>query len=254
MTASQDSSYRLITISVSHYCEKVRWALTRLNLPYVEEPHMPPFHRWATGRVGGKSVPVLVSEAGVWTDSTEILRHLDTIAPADAKLYPADPALGQQVKEWEELCNTRLGPAVRRWAYFYLLDDQKYIQSRWCEGVPLIERALFPVTFPAMRSLARRSIDITAESASEAYRQITAVFETVSKALGDGRTYLVGDQFSAADLTFAALAVPALRLAKPSLKYAESHRALIKQMTSEVKVFRNSPAGTYALHLLSARN
>ncbi len=253
MTASQDPCYRLITISVSHYCDKVRWAINRLNLPYVEEPHMPPFHRLATSRAGGKTVPVLVGAAGVWTDSTEILHYLDSIAPADAKLYPADPALGQAVKEWEDLFNDRLGPAVRRWAYFYLLDDHKYIQSRWCEGVPLVERGLFPVIFPTMRSLARRSINITAESALEAHKQITSVFEAVGSAMADGRTYLVGNQFSAADLTFAALATPALRLAKPTLKYSQSHPALINQMTSEVKAFRASPAGTYALGLLAAR-
>ena len=41
-------SNRLITIPVSHYCEKTRWALKRLQIPFVEERHMPPFHRFAT--------------------------------------------------------------------------------------------------------------------------------------------------------------------------------------------------------------
>jgi len=38
----------------------------------MEERHMPPFHRFATGRVGGKSTPVLVTEV-TFTDSTDIL-------------------------------------------------------------------------------------------------------------------------------------------------------------------------------------
>jgi hypothetical protein len=36
--------FRLITISVSHYSEKARWALEYLEIPFQELPYMPPFH------------------------------------------------------------------------------------------------------------------------------------------------------------------------------------------------------------------
>lgn len=104
-------SFRLITFPVSHYCEKARWALTRLNIPYVEERHAPLFHRLATGRVGGKSVPVLIADAGVFTDSRDILKYLDSIAPDDARLYPSDSSLLKQVEELEALFNAQLGTA-----------------------------------------------------------------------------------------------------------------------------------------------
>ena len=35
----------LITIPLSHYCEKARWALDRVALSYREEPHAPRFGR-----------------------------------------------------------------------------------------------------------------------------------------------------------------------------------------------------------------
>ena len=35
---------RLLTMPISHYCEKVRWALDRQALPYREEGHAPLFH------------------------------------------------------------------------------------------------------------------------------------------------------------------------------------------------------------------
>lgn len=95
-----ETPVRLIVIPVSHYCEKARWALTRVQIPFVEERHMPPFHRLATGRckqpnlvvteterrmspfnrfisrrVGGQSVPVLVTQTSVITSSEEILRY-----------------------------------------------------------------------------------------------------------------------------------------------------------------------------------
>ena len=51
----------LITIPVSHFCEKARWALDRFNIPYDEQPHCPGFHVPAVKAAGGKgsSTPLL---------------------------------------------------------------------------------------------------------------------------------------------------------------------------------------------------
>nr|WP_293103382.1 glutathione S-transferase N-terminal domain-containing protein [Okeania sp. SIO2F4] len=54
-------NYRLITIPISHYSEKARWALDRLKITYKEEPHVPVFHRFATMKYDGSSVPVLAT-------------------------------------------------------------------------------------------------------------------------------------------------------------------------------------------------
>jgi glutathione S-transferase len=62
-----------------------------------------------------------------------------------------------------------------------------------------------------MRSLARKSYNITADSATSSLNQIRRLFEKVNKVLElDGRSYLVGNCFSAADLTFACLVAPIL--------------------------------------------
>ncbi|MCC0179772.1 glutathione S-transferase N-terminal domain-containing protein, partial [Waterburya agarophytonicola K14] len=53
---------RLIAIAISHYCEKVRWALDYFNIDYIEENHAPPFHRQYTSPYGGTTVPVLVTD------------------------------------------------------------------------------------------------------------------------------------------------------------------------------------------------
>ena len=60
----------LITIPLSHYCEKARWALDRAALPYREEPHIPLIHRLATKRNDGGTVPVLAHGIHRLTDST----------------------------------------------------------------------------------------------------------------------------------------------------------------------------------------
>ena len=56
----------LVTISISHYCEKARWALDRAGLAYEERRHLPALHRVAVKRAGGNlTAPVLVCEDGV---------------------------------------------------------------------------------------------------------------------------------------------------------------------------------------------
>src|SRR5215212_1631565 len=59
------SVLRLVTIPISHYCEKARWALERVGIPYREERHVQGIHRFAARRAGGGiTVPVLVTPDG----------------------------------------------------------------------------------------------------------------------------------------------------------------------------------------------
>jgi glutathione S-transferase len=199
---------QLITIPVSHYAEKVRWALDYLQIPYRESAHMPPFHRNATKKHGGTSVPVLVTADRAICDSTEILRYLDTLQPG--KLYPIEPAAQALGMELETLFDRSLGVNTRRWGYSYILTPE-LVYPKWTQGVPFWEKLLFPIVFPKVKSIVSQSMDLTAESGVEAYREIERVFDRVDRILADGRQYLLGDRFSAIDLTFAALAAPVLQ-------------------------------------------
>lgn len=253
MQNDSKATCRLITIAISHYCEKARWALDQLEVPYIEEPHAPLFHCLATGRRGGKqTVPVLVSGAKTFTDSTEILQYLDTLAP-QKKLYPTTPELRHQVENLEDLFDTQLGPATRRWAYSYLFDDQALILRLWQQGSPPIEQALLPIIFPLIGRMVRQSFELSATSAATAYDQIKQVFDRVNHLLADGRSYLVGDRFSAADLTFAALAAPALRPENygPKTYPIKTLRLqdLPQAMGDQIQKLRQTPAGAFALRL-----
>ena len=244
-------SIRLITFPVSHYCEKARWALTRLNIPYIEERHAPLFHRFVTRQLGGTSVPILVTKTDILTDSTDILKYLDATAPDDAKLYPTDAEQRQQVEELEEIFDTQLGTLTRVWAYSYTLSQPQPASARFTEGVPLLEKALFPVVFPLVRLAIRRQLQISSEYAAQAYVQIQQIFEKVGNLLADGRSYLVSDRFSAADLTFAALSTPAVRppeYGSPTLEYSNLEK-LPAKMAAQVQAFRDMAAGQFALRL-----
>ncbi|MEO1374037.1 MAG: glutathione S-transferase family protein [Cyanobacteria bacterium J06635_10] len=249
---TQQKAFRLITIPVSHYCEKVRWVLDILKLPYVEEAHMPPFHRFATTKVGGKSVPVLVTEDGTFTDSTDILKYLDSIAPNEAKLYPLNPEEYQKVEKLEELFDEKLAPAIRQWGYFYVMNNSNLMQEKWCQNVPIVEKLLFPLVFPPMRSITNKKYNINAESAGQAYEEIKSIFEKVSRLLAGDRKYLVGDKISVADIAFASLAAPILSPEQHPTKSSKSQE-LPSKMLSVIKEFRKTPAGTFVLNLYANR-
>jgi glutathione S-transferase len=245
MTQSMPINFKLITIPVSHYCEKARWAMDYLQIPFKELPHMPPFHTGATKKYGGTSVPVLITDTGAATDSTDILRYLDRLYPE--KLYPVEPKLHLLGNELERLFNDTLGVQTRRWGYSYVLTPQ-LLYPKWTFGVPFWEKLLFPIIFPKVNPIVRERFGITETSAAESYREIEIVFDRVTNLLADGRKYLLGDKFSAIDITFAALAAPILQPAEQHIPPMPLESSPV-QMQADIRKCRATPAGEFGLRL-----
>jgi glutathione S-transferase len=236
----------LVTIPFSHFCEKARWALDRAGLSYREEPHAPLLARFATGGDRG-TVPVLVRGKDRLIDSTDILVHADA-AHGGGLLYPRDAALRGEIDSLVESLDGNLGLHVRRWVYSQLLPDAKLLRDLWSRGVPDIEAVLVPTIAPMVRFLARKAYRITPDTAQHAREQIRGEFRRIDDRLSDGRRFLVGDRFTAADLTLAALAAPVLlpaecRAAQPALD------ELPAGAREEVIRLRSTAAGRFVLRL-----
>ncbi|MFB2893479.1 glutathione S-transferase family protein [Aerosakkonemataceae cyanobacterium BLCC-F50] len=239
---------RLITFRLSHYCEKVRWAMDRINFSYIEECHLPLLHRLKTNPLGGSSVPILVTETEVFKDSADIFKYLDTVAPSHLKLYPDLPVLRHEVEKLEARFNRKLGVLIRQWGYFYTIPNRSLIQKLWCEEVPEWEKLLFPILFPVTRRLVYSSYNVNRESAIAAYHKVQKIFAGVSDRLSDGRKYLMGDYFSAADLAFASLSAPGLLPPEYGGVLPELNQ-LPDEMVEQIQTLRETVAGKYALRL-----
>ena len=243
------SQYRLITIPPSHYCEKARWALDYLGVPYREEGHPPLLHRWAVARAGGhRTTPVLVAGDMVLSDSTDILQYLDTTYVEGWRPYPHDSQLRVQAEEMEELFDTHLGPHTRRIAYYHLLQHKDLFLESVLPGVGRGESFVFRALRPAVCSLMRRAMRITPESADRSLERVRTVFATVDELIGSGRAFLVGERFSAADLTFAALAAPVL-LPRNYHSPLPSLDRVPAEMLAQIEEFRTTPAGMFAMRI-----
>jgi glutathione S-transferase len=250
MTTANPNKPLLFTIATSHYCEKVRWAMDWLGIDYVEESHAPPFHRKYTSRYGGTSVPVLVVNDKAFTDSKDILHYLDTIASGQ-KLYPQDPELRRQAETLEKLFDDKLGGATRNWAYYYAIQQPWSILAAWSKGISWIEKIQCAIAFPVATKIIKQKYNLTLEGKETAVQDIKEVFTIVNQKLL-GQQYLVGDRFSATDITFAALASPVIRPEYHPV-YSSQLSKLPTEMVAVVQDLRATPAGELVMRMYRER-
>ena len=238
---------RLVTIPISHYCEKARWALDRAGIAYREERHIQIVHRVASRRAGGGgTVPVLVTAEGVFGQSADILAYADRNTEPAARLYP--DALRDEVMVLERDFDSDLGPEGRRWMYFHILPRKDLGVAYNCTGVPRWERRAFPVLLSAMSGYIRHLFAIGPDTGAQAGAAVQRTFDGVAARLDDGRPYLCGDAFTAADLAFAALAAPAIVPLEYGVPLPQPDE-LPADMAAGVRAFRAHPAGAFACRL-----
>ncbi|MFZ1155075.1 MAG: glutathione S-transferase family protein [Solirubrobacteraceae bacterium] len=237
----------LVTIPISHYCEKARWALDRTDVTYRESAHVQALHRIATRRAGGGlTAPVLVCADGVLADSADILSWADGQSRPGRALYPNDPVRATEVRRIEDDFNTRLGPHSRCWLYQQLRRRRDLAISYGCTGIPTWERATLRLGYPVLIAIVARVLDVTPSTAVQSEREVRAVFDEVGERLADGRRYLCGDEFTAADLTFSALAAPVLMPAAYGVTLPQPDE-LPAYAAEVVHELRAHPAGAHAL-------
>ena len=241
---------RLITIPISHYCEKARWALDRAKILYVEERHLQGFHMipaYLAGKVD--TTPVLVTAEGAFKDSTDILKWVDGHSPDELKLYPPDPKEQQEVELLVAYFDSKFGPAGRLWMYTYILDDiPLIIRYSKLHQVPAYQRMLLPLVSRMMKKYVGAALEMDSESRGKAHRIVDRFFKEVGDMLSDGRPFLVGNRFSAADLTFASLAAAVLIPEEYGVRLPKLHE-FPAEMSGEILKWRALPAGVFALKM-----
>jgi glutathione S-transferase len=242
-----NASCTLITIPISHYCEKARWALDRTGVHYEERAHLQIFHWLAVRRAGGgKTAPVLVWGDRVLADSADILAAADAQAPADRRLFPDEPGAAAEVRELQRDFDAHLGPHGRRWMYDGLRGHRDIAIAYGCTGVPSWQRRALPLVYPIAARTIDRYLDVSPATAAKSEAVVRSVFDQVAQRLDDGRPYLCGDRFTAADLTFASLAAPMLMPPEYGVPLPQPEE-LPAPMAAAVREFRAHPAGTHAL-------
>jgi glutathione S-transferase len=197
-------------IPVSHYNEKVRWALDFKGLEYDRRAPQPPVHMlvaMALTRSPHVTFPVLQVDGEAIGDSTAIIAELERRFP-DPPLYPPDPSERRRALDLEDFFDEEVGPPIRQLGWHEITRDEKRMTRYIAETTrgPLARFA------GAQAAAARRFLDLrfdvaSEDGAQESRRRIVAGLDRLEAELGDG-DYLVGGRFTVADLTAAALLYP----------------------------------------------
>ncbi len=249
MTDSTIYHPRMISIPASSYCELARWALDWWGIPFVEECHAPVFHVWACHQCGGGNVvPVVDTGETSLLDAREVVDYYEARSPSDHTLYPADAEDRAEVKKLFDFFFDTLGVAARAWAYTYLLPVRNVTLRAWTDRVPFWERWGAHIFYPFLASRVRRDLALQLNTIADQEAAIEKALAQVESRLADGRLFLMGENFTAADLALGALAAPILLPAefggpRPSLN------ELPTAMRVAVERWRARPAGQFILRL-----
>lgn len=188
---------------MSMYPEKVRWALDHKGIPHIRHSLLPgPHAAQMLPRFGQKEMPVMLHADTTLKSSAAIIDYIEQHFPQQP-LYPADPALRQQalaLQAWFD----ELGPYVRRAFFYEFLAETDYATSLFTTGYPAWARQLYRTAFPLTRSIMQLDMHISKGSAEEGLQRTREALDFVAmQCTPEG--YLVGDQFSIADLAAATL-------------------------------------------------
>jgi hypothetical protein len=197
----------LETIAASHFAEKARWCLDRLEIDYTEI--------CSGGLVGvmftGRTVPRLNFRTGLVRssigNSAEILRYLwgeyGARIEAAAFLKPTQERLELEKKI------DRCGLYLQQWIYYHLLLDRKLTLHLWgadSPDVPVWQRAIMRLLFPLTATYLRFALSISEERYNSASQHIEVLLGDVDTRLADGRlSILGGNDLNYVDITFAAI-------------------------------------------------
>ncbi len=208
-------------IELSHYNEKVRWALDYKGIPHQRRVPMPGLHgmrAMVLTRGAQRRLPVLDLEGRRIGDSTAIIAALEQYRP-EPPLYPEDPAQQARALALEEYFDEGLAPELRRFVWHHTLPDTDAVSaSLFTKPSPTRER-LLRATAPVATRLVRADYAVSAESAVRARGEVVAAMDRLEAELQPSG-YLVGEDFSVADLTGASLFTPLL--APPERPYVPS--------------------------------
>jgi glutathione S-transferase len=197
-------------IPLSHYSEKARWALDYKRIAHHRQVLGPDYLIRAWRATGRGTLPILFLDGRAIGDSTPIIAALEERYPEPA-LYPGDATARQRALALEDYFDEQLGPALRAAIVTPLFRHDPDVALRMLTtGMPdKAYQTLRPLgrIFPAYYRFRHKISDA----------KLHADRATVDAALNrieqerQGRAYLVGDAFTVADLTAAALLGPLLQ-------------------------------------------
>lgn len=196
----------------SHYVEKARWALDFKRLPW-RGIDIVAFTKKEMQRFDcPQTVPLIHDTAtGVAiSDSSPIIRYLDETYPGQP-LFPTDPAERDQVWQWMLRLDSTLGLYARRLGYTQVIMEcpqtlAQLFMPNVCGGL-FTRRGWRRLAAPVLGMMLTLRFHFHRNRQDGVYEALETLLLPIAKGL-QHHHYLVGGQFTAADITLASLLRP----------------------------------------------
>ncbi len=202
----------------SNFNEKARWALDFKRVSHVRRSLLPGGPRaMAFSRRG--TLPVLDLDGERIVDSTRIIAALERRFPQPA-LYPDDPRERAAALELEEFFDEEAGHELRRAGFYEWRASPGFVSGLLTTGRSRPTRTFMRVVLPGALLYARRRYRIYPTDAERARVKLAAALDRII-AERKPSGYLVGERFTVADLTAAALLFPLAMPAELQYPYPE---------------------------------
>jgi glutathione S-transferase len=202
-------------IPLSHFSEKVRWALDHKRIAHHRQVLGPDYLVRAWRATGRGTLPVLFLNGQPIGDSTHIIAALEEHDPK-SPLYPVGGAR-QRALALEDYFDEQLGPALRAAIITPLFRNDPDIALRvLTTGMPDKAyqtlrplRRIFPTYYRFRHQIRDAKLETNRVTVNSALDRIEQERQ--------GRAHLVGDAFTVADLTAAAML--GVLLQPPEIQY-----------------------------------
>jgi glutathione S-transferase len=196
--------------SFSNYNEKARWALDFKGVRHRRKSLMPGGPRAMGFSRGGGTLPVVDLDGRRIVDSTDIIEALEETRP-DPALYPAEPEERSRALELEDFFDEYAGHDMRRLGFCEARQNLGFALAFMTTDQPRVKGAIgrtgLRVGFPGVWRYMSSRYAFDEDAVKQSRETLIAALERIESERS-GRDYLVGDRFSVADLTAAALLYP----------------------------------------------
>ena len=207
---NEQSLPTLYVFTISHYCEKARWALDYLGLNYQQVVIAPGTHVKIAKKLGLKrgSVPYLNTGDEVIQGSGKIIDWAQQQS-TNLKSLSSD---NTQVLEIEKRLDEKLGVHIRRWFYSEaIIETPERVKPIFMHQLPLLEKLKLNLTWPVIRNLMKKRMDLGFDQGIESMNIVKNEIDWIETMISDSSSYLVGNQLTRADITAASLLAPLVR-------------------------------------------
>lgn len=238
----------LHVFSISHYCEKAKWALDYLGIDYEINILIPGLNAAFAKKLGvnKSSLPILSYGDEVIQGSSQIIDWAEQRTNNDSKSLTVNNAQ-IEAEKFEQRLDNVLGVHVRRMFYSEsLLNHPKTVRPVFSEGLSFVDKIKLHIMWPMIIRKMTVFMDLGDEQRIQSTELVDAEIKWLDELLSDGRSYLFENKFSRVDITAASLLA---RVVSPVEHPAQNYFVLPPQATELASEWSNRPTFKWVLKM-----